>query len=92
MPRRSSNPLDSLVQYLAEAVADRISGILPRSSAAKAGGGRSSKLRGRKLDMRCRYPGCKNTSKGPRFRFMCETHRKLSKSAQQAALAKWAAK
>jgi hypothetical protein len=28
----------------------------------------------RKLDMRCRYPGCKNRSKGPRNHFLCEEH------------------
>jgi hypothetical protein len=42
--------------------------------------------------MRCRYPGCKNKSKGPRFRFMCEEHRKLSKKVQNEALAKTAKK
>ncbi len=47
-------------------------------------------MRGRKLDMRCRYPGCKNKSKGPRFRFMCEEHRKLPVAQQKAALEKWA--
>jgi hypothetical protein len=41
--------------------------------------------------MHCRYPGCKNRSKGPRFRFMCEEHRKLPKAKQLAALAKWKA-
>ena len=42
--------------------------------------------------MRCRYPGCKNRSKGPRFRFLCEEHLKLPKKKQDAALVKWAAK
>ncbi len=42
--------------------------------------------------MRCRYPGCKNRSKGPRFRFLCEEHLKLPKKKQDAALAKWAEK
>jgi hypothetical protein len=51
-----------------------------------------SKLKGRKLDMRCRYPGCKNKSKGPRFRFLCEQHLKLPKAQQNAALEKWAKK
>ena len=40
--------------------------------------------------MRCRYPGCKNQSKGPRFRYFCDEHRKLPKKEQDAALAKWA--
>ena len=42
--------------------------------------------------MRCRYPGCKNKSKGPRFRFLCEEHLKLPKKDQAEALAKYAAK
>lgn len=42
--------------------------------------------------MRCRYPGCKNQSKGPRFRYFCDEHRKLPKKEQDAALAKWAKK
>jgi len=42
--------------------------------------------------MRCHYPGCKNRSKGPRFRFLCEQHLKLPKREQDAALAKWAEK
>jgi hypothetical protein len=42
--------------------------------------------------MRCRYPGCKNRSKGPRFRFFCDEHRKLPKKEQDAALEKWEAK
>ena len=46
----------------------------------------------RKLDMRCRYPGCKNRSKGPRFKFLCDEHRKLPKKEQDSALVKWAEK
>jgi len=42
--------------------------------------------------MRCRYPGCKNRSKGPRFRFFCEEHLKLPKKKQDEVLAKWAGK
>ena len=48
-------------------------------------------MKGRKRDMRCRYPGCKNRSKGPRFRFLCDTHLRLPKAKQQAALDKWKA-
>jgi len=58
----------------------------PRNGAASGARGAS------KLDMRCRYPGCKNRSKGPRFRFLCDEHRKLPKKKQAAALAKWAEK
>jgi len=42
--------------------------------------------------MRCRYAGCKNRSKGPRFRFFCEKHMKLPKKKQDEMTAKWAAK
>jgi hypothetical protein len=74
--------------------ADRIAASLPhgtpRNSAApgRGGGGR----RGLKRDMSCRYPGCKNRSKGPRFRFLCEEHLKLPKKRQDEVLAKWAEK
>lgn len=57
--------------------------------AAKAPKGRRGARPGRKLDMACRYPGCKNQSKGPRFRFFCEEHRKLPRKAQDAALEKY---
>jgi hypothetical protein len=94
MPKRSSHPFEVLAERFAQVVADRIGALLPKVVAARGGGaGRgASKLRGRKLDMRCRYPGCKNKSKGPRFRFMCAEHLKLPKKEQEAALAKWAAK
>ena len=95
MPRHSSHPFDLLVERFAQLFADRIASALPRGTprdgAALAGRG-ASKLTGRKLDMRCRYPGCKNRSKGPRFRFLCEEHLKLPKKEQGAALAKWAEK
>ena len=47
---------------------------------------------GFKLDMRCRYPGCKIKSKGPRFRFLCEEHLKLPKDKvdlDEKSLARW---
>src|ERR1041384_2575039 len=51
---------------------------------------RSSPLKGKKLDMGCRVPGCKNPSKGPRFGFMCEKHLKeLSPKQQREAREKW---
>ena len=94
MPRpRAPHPLDAFVQLIAKAVADRIGSFSAKVGGARGGGRRgASKLRGRKLDMRCRYPGCKNKSKGPRFRFLCEEHRRLSKADQNAALEKWAKK
>src|SRR5437763_1016789 len=42
--------------------------------------------------MSCRFPGCGNRSKGPRFRFLCEEHLKLPKKKQSEVLAKWAEK
>ena len=93
MPRRSSHPFDALVDRFAQFFAERISAAL--AVPAARGGNRNgvaSKLRGRKLDMRCHYPGCKNRSKGPRFRFLCEEHLKLPKKEQDAALEKWAEK
>ncbi|HUJ29033.1 MAG TPA: hypothetical protein VLW85_23595 [Myxococcales bacterium] len=51
---------------------------------------RSSPMKGRKLDMSCRVPGCKNMSKGPRWGFMCEKHLKeLSPKQQREAREKW---
>jgi hypothetical protein len=81
---RKSTPFDALVQHLAEAIAQHL-GAGRGPGRPKGSGGPSSKPR-RKVDMRCRYPGCKNRSKGPRFRFFCEEHRKLSKKVQDAAL------
>jgi hypothetical protein len=93
MPRPSSHPFDALIERFAQALAARLGTRLAApKSAATAGSRGPSKLRGRRLDMRCRYPGCKNKSKGPRFRFMCEEHRRLPKKQQEAALEKWKAK
>jgi hypothetical protein len=93
MARPSSHPFDLLAARFAQIFADRISAALPAPGRA---GGRDGVRRGapsgRKLDMRCRYPGCKNRSKGPRFRFLCDEHLKLPKAEQKAALEKWAAK
>jgi hypothetical protein len=72
-----------------EAIAAEISGTpMRRGPGRPPAPVRGNKLRGRKLDMSCRYPGCKNRSKGPRFRFLCEEHLKLPKAQQNAALAK----
>ncbi len=91
MPRRSAHPFDLLAERFAQIFADRISAALPLPSRTGRDGF-GSKLRRLKRDMSCRYPGCKNRSKGPRFRFLCEEHLKLPKKKQDAALAKWAEK
>jgi hypothetical protein len=95
MARPSSHPFDALARRFAEIVPERIAAPMP--AAPRRGPGRprrsgATKQRGRKLDMRCRYPGCKDRSKGPRFRFACEEHLLLRKVEQEAALEKWAEK
>ena len=45
---------------------------------------------GRRLDMRCRVEGCKNTSRGPRFGYICDKHRsELSAKEQREARETW---
>jgi hypothetical protein len=88
MARRSSQ-LDALVERFAQMLVDRISASIPRGT-TRDGTTPGLGERGRKRDMSCRYQGCKNRSKGPRFRFFCEKHMKLPKKKQEAALAKWA--
>jgi len=93
MAKRSSHPFDLLVERFAQLFAERVAASLPRGTPSNGSrNGLASKLRGPKRDMRCRYPGCKNRSKGPRFRFLCDEHRKLPKKKQEAALARWAEK
>src|SRR5437016_3579876 len=93
MPRRSSHPFDALVEHFAQVFADRIVAALPAASRNGVTAGRPrARSGGRKLDMHCRYPGCKNRSKGPRFRFLCEEHLKLPKKKQDEVLAKAAEK
>ena len=56
----------------------------------KAKSRRVSANKGRKLDMNCRVEGCKNGSRGPRFGFICDDHRKkLSAREQREAREKW---
>lgn len=51
---------------------------------------RARQLGGRHLDMRCRVEGCKNMSRGPRFGYICDKHRKeLSAKEQREAREKW---
>ena len=56
----------------------------------KAKSRRVSANKGRKLDMHCRVEGCKNDSRGPRFGFICDDHRKkLSAKEQRDARETW---
>src|SRR2546426_9887997 len=51
---------------------------------------RARQLGSRHLDMRCRVEGCKNMSRGPRFGYICDKHRKeLSAKEQREAREKW---
>src|SRR5438128_10702793 len=88
MARRSLHPFDLLAERFAQIFAERVSAALPVANrAGRAGAGR--KLRGRKRDMRCGYPGCKNRSKGPRFRFCCEEPLTTPRKKQDAARVEW---
>lgn len=67
--------------------------FLDALSRQTAGGVAGPRRRRRKLDMHCRVAGCKNLSRGPRFGFICDDHRKqLSKKDQEAARVAWNAK
>ena len=91
MPFNFDRMVDQIADLIAERALEKInervqSGM--RNGMTKGNGRRLSTLKGRKLDMRCRYPGCKNRSKGPRFRFLCEEHLKLPKAKVEAAIEK----
>jgi hypothetical protein len=97
MARTSANQkaIDSLlgnfVEQLAEGIAARLNQRMP--SGGGRGAARGGKRGTRKLDMSCRVEGCKNKSRGPRFGFICDDHRKkLSKKDQQAARDAWNAR
>jgi hypothetical protein len=88
--RKARSRAAKLVERFAQLFAERIAASLPRGAPSNGSrNGLASKLRGLKRDMRCRYPGCKNRSKGPRFRYLREEHLKLPKKKQDEALAKW---
>lgn len=79
----------SMIDFLADAVAARLgkghtsSNGAAKTSSAKTGG-KTRKAR-KPLDMRCRIPGCKNRSKGPRFAFICADHLASMSKKQIAA-------
>lgn len=45
--------------------------------------------KGEHLDMRCRVPGCKSRSRGPRFHFHCKGHSKLPLNVKLENMAKY---
>ncbi len=73
--------LDQLADAFIQRVMDRVNlkgGARNGLAGTRGHGARRgpSPMKGRKLDMACRYPGCKNGSKGPKFHFLCEKHLK----------------
>jgi hypothetical protein len=90
--------VDRIVEQLSTSLRDRLGAVvseLERDAQARMGrgaGGKTGRKR-RKLDMRCRVAGCRRMSRGPRFGFICDEHRKkLSKREQAAAREAWNAK
>jgi hypothetical protein len=80
--------LDQLAAVLVERVTAHLSGKAAATGTRRRG---PSHLRGKHFSaakMRCRFLGWKNRSKGPKFSFLCEEHRKLGKRAVKAAIAK----
>jgi len=88
MPFNFDRMVDEIADAIAERALEKINQRIHSGMRNGTNGRRSSSLRGRKLDMHCRYPGCKNRSKGPRFRFLCEEHLKLPKAKVKAAIEK----
>jgi len=90
--------VDRIVEQLATSLRDRVGALvseLARDAQSRVGRGGAAKAgrRRRKLDMRCRVVGCRQMSRGPRFGFICDEHRKkLSKREQAAAREAWNAK
>ena len=90
--------VDRIVEELTASLRDRLGtivGELERDARGRMGRGGAVKTgrRRRKLDMRCRVVGCRQMSRGPRFGFICDEHRKkLSKREQAAAREAWNAK
>ncbi len=93
-----NSALEAFLNQLVDRLADRLAaqiGAQPAKAKAVAApkAARVSRRKGKKLDMSCRVAGCKNRSRGPRFGFICDEHRKkLNKAAQAAAREAWKAK
>jgi hypothetical protein len=90
--------VDRIVEQLSSSLRDRLGTLVSelerdaRGRIGRATGGKTGRKR-RKLDMRCRVAGCRRMSRGPRFGFICDEHRKkLSKREQAAAREAWNAK
>jgi hypothetical protein len=90
MPTKLDTALNQLLTAIARQLAARLSTQVGQSRRNGIGqeARRPSKLAGRKLDMRCRHPGCRSRSKGPRFSFLCEEHLKVPKKRLKAEVEK----
>ncbi len=64
-----------------------------RNASAPPAARKAGRRAGRKMDMQCRVPGCPNLSRGPRFSFICDMHRKdLTKAEQRSVREKYNAR
>ncbi len=90
MARKPSlGALEEILGQMVDRLADRFNA---RVKTGGSGAARRSARKGKKLDMTCRVEGCTNKSRGPRFGFICDDHRKkLGKKEQQAAREAWKA-
>jgi hypothetical protein len=90
------NDLGFLNRFLDDLADAFIARVMDRMNVNGTRGWRGpSPLKGRHFSaakMQCRYPGCKNRSKGPKFSFLCEEHLKMSRREVKAAIAKAAEK
>ncbi len=66
---RAEKLLTELEEMLREQVLTDVRGAL---------GTKPKKTNGHRRDMTCISPGCKNKSRGPRFRYLCEKHQGAS--------------
>lgn len=82
-PTNQARIFSQFVELLTAAVSARL-GVRSGGASAKAGNGRRRGGRRGALDMICRVPGCKNRSRGPRFGFICDDHRKKLSAKEQA--------
>jgi hypothetical protein len=99
--KASAGPRDHF-KSLSRGAQDKILASASREAPRERGSARTAgaangrrKRRGPRgpLDMKCRVEGCKNMSRGPRFGFICDEHRKsLGKKAQEEAREKYKAK
>ena len=97
MPRQAptAHPFDVFINPIVDQIATRLRARLDETAAKAAPGVRRARTvrRGVARDMSCRVNGCANRSKGPRFGFMCEKHRKsLTKKQQRQAREAWNAR